>query len=411
MSDRSARIGSRAARLAVEWLEDRTVPTFLPRTGLPAPALINGQPFPPAGQGGLSIAVGNLIPEAATATALNEYVTGTGPGREGLVRVWSNTGSLLNQFVPFAGFNGGINVAVGDILGDSTPEIVVAVAGNGPPFVKVYTAQGQLLSSFVAFDPAFVGGLSVAVGNVLGGVGVGAKSEIIIGAQGGIAPHVVVTDAAGGYLRSFFAFDAGYLGGVNVAASSVASIGFVQPGNGQGNAFGLQRPPDLNAYDQLVVGAATNVPHVKTFDVWQAGSGRLDGPGGVTERLSYFAFDPALGGGVTVASGSTDGTRGAEIYAALIGTSTIRVFNGETGLRRGEFTAFPPTYSRVVNLAVGFLRGGFDRRDNSDPAFGGRGNPNRNTEDLAVVAGDGPFEQVPRLFFGATGSPAGLNGP
>ena len=418
MADSSGR-ASAAPKLAVERLEDRTVPTFLARPG-PQQLTVNSLNVP---TGGLSIAAGDLLPDPVTpfGRAQNEYVTGTGPGVEALVRVWRLNGLTNGQgvpalaFNPFPGFTGGVNVAVGDVTGDGAPEIIVAVAGNGPPIVKVYNAQGQMLSTFLAFDPTFMGGVNIAVGNVLGGIAAGGfsggavssrfKQEIIVGAAAGTAPHVVVTDAAGTVLRSFLAFDVGYRGGVTVAAASIDT---------QRSARFNVTGADTNAYDEIVVGAATNVPHVKAFEVFS---------GAITERLSFFAFDPAISQGVTVAAGSTDGRRGAEIYvsqsipasAAATAQPLVRAFDA-TGQVITQFAPYPPGYSRVVNMVVGYFTppsfinlGFFDPRDDDSSLL----NTNRDflTQDLALVAGDGPFQQQPRFFIGLTNAAAGLNGP
>lgn len=207
-------------------------------------------------------------------------------------------------------------------------------------------------------------------------------------------------------LRSFLAFDAGYRGGVTVAAGSidttrVATFGFT----------GV----DTNAYDEIIVGAATNVPHVKAFTVFT---------GAITERLSFFAFDPAVRQGVTVAAGSTDSARGAEIYVGLTVPLTssappvVRAYN-TNALGNAqflvEFLPYPPGYARVVNMVVGSLRPAnrppafFDPRD--DDAFGAAGNPDFLSQDLALVSGDGPFQQEPRFFIGFGNQPAGAFGP
>lgn len=415
MSDSS---GSRTPKLAVERLEDRTVPTFLARPG-PQPLTVNSVNLP---TGGLSIAAGNLLPDpgAPFGQVQNEYVTGTGPGVEALVRVWRLNGLTNGQgvpavaFNPFPGFTGGVNVAVGDVMGDGAPEIIVAVAGNGPPVVKVYNAQGQMLSAFMAFDAGFMGGVNVAVGNVLGGIAAGGfsggtvsqafKQEIIVGAAAGTAPHVVVTNAAGTVLRSFLAFDVGYRGGVTVAAASIDT-----QRSARFNLTGV----DTNAYDEIIVGAATDVPHVKAFEVFS---------GAITERLSFFAFDPAIRQGVTVAAGSTDGRRGAEIYvsqsvpasAAATAQPLVRAFNA-TGQVLAQFAPYPPGYSRVVNMVVAYLASPpfssnfFDPRDDDSVPF--NSSFSFLTQDLAVVAGDGPFQQQPRFFIGLTNALAGQNGP
>ncbi|MBY0459297.1 MAG: hypothetical protein K2V38_18360 [Gemmataceae bacterium] len=404
-------------RLAVETLEDRTVPTFLSAPGGVTKVNVNTVNVP---TGGLSLAIGNVLPETGQ-VQINEYVTGTGPGRESLVRIYDLQGNLQLQFNPYANlrFSGGVNVAIGDVTGDASPEIVVtAASGLRPdiPQVRVFDGRGGLMSQFNVFSTGYLGGLSVAAGNVLGGISGSNrrggsnngqfKSEIIVGASLGNTPHVVVADAAGNILRSFLTFDAGYKGGVTVAAASVDTTNTPNSGGGGGGGGGggnNQPVPNTNNYAEIIVGAATNVPHVKVFSAWEAGNGRVDGPGGVTERQSYFAFDPALGRGVTVAAGNTDGNQGAEIYVGLIGDknaggTTVRVYNGESGGLRGEFQVFPPLYSRVVNLAIGQLNP-FDPDTFFDVP---------NPSDLAGVAGDSPFEQAPRQFFGQLGRPAGL---
>ncbi|MCI0699723.1 MAG: hypothetical protein L0241_01385 [Planctomycetia bacterium] len=400
---------ARSAKLAVECLEDRTTPTFIAR---PAPGVINinGVVQP---TGGLSVAAGDLFPDALPfGFAQNEYVTGTGPGVEGLVRIWSLDGALLGQLVPFPGFTGGINVAVGDVVGDGEMELITAVAANGPPHVKVFNSSGQLLGSFFAFDPGVLGGVNIAVGNVLGGIAAGGfsgglvssafKQEIIIGAAAGGSPHVVATNATGTVLRSFLAFDLGYRGGVTVAAGSIDTERVA--------TFPLSGS-DTNSYDEIIVGAATAVPHVKAIEVWT---------GAITERLSFFAFDPAIQQGVTVAAGSTDNRQGAEIFVSRIVPPTssippiVRVFNGagQFGL---EFAPFPPTYSRVVNMVVAYLtpanRGPSFYDPSDDDSSVGNSNFDFLTQDLAIVTGDGPFQQVPRYFIGLPSAPAGASGP
>lgn len=407
----------RSARLSVEALEDRTTPTFLSRPG--GRINVNNVDLP---AGGLSIAAGNLLPDnLAGGLVQNEYVTGTGPGTEGKVRVWrlngqtNGLGTPALTITPFAGFTGGLNVAVGDVVGDGTPEIIVGVASNGPPLVRVYSATGQLLSTFLAFDASFMGGVNVAVGNVLGGIGAGGysggtvsrnfKQEIIIGAAAGSTPHVVVTNSTGTVFRSFLAFDIGYRGGVTVAAGSIDTT--------RSTAFNTTGV-DNNAYDEIIVGAATNVPHVKAFSV---------NTGAIVERLSFFAYDPGSGQGVTVAAGSTDNVLGAEIYVSQItprasqASPTVRLYglSNNTAQFRLEFAPYPPSYTHVVNMVVAYLtppsRGpiGYDPSD--DDSSGGS-NFDFLTQDLALVSGDASFQQEPRFFIGLGPTrPAGSSGP
>lgn len=428
----------RRAALAFERLEDRTVPTFLTQnlTGpLTGQITFNGIA---QSTGGLSVASGDLYPDnlfnQAAALVENEYVLGTGPGVEATIGIFGRAGNLRNTFSPFPGFRGGINVAVGDVLGDSQAEIIVTPATNGLPIVAVFTPQGQLLSSFLALTPLYTGGLNLAVGNVSGGIGAGGynsgftteladayeqlfgtrpvnqfKQEIILGTATG-SSRVLVTDGAGNVQRDFFAFDPLYAGGVTVAAGSVdkrRDPGFTfAPGQS-----------DTAAYDEIIVGAASVAPLVRVYSVWE---------GGATLEQSFFAYPPTIGQGVTVAAGPSDGVRGAEIYVNLIGTSVLRVIDGETNEVVGQTFAYPAQFTRVLNMATGFYSnttaqpagatvppfGFYDPTDDSFyfSIFGSE-NPDFSIQDLVAVAGDGPFSLQPRLFTGSGLTPAPLNGP
>lgn len=413
---------ARRARLNVEHLEDRTTPAFLAR---PTGTINVNNVVQPAV--GLSIASGDLLADQFTpmGQVRNEYVTGTGPGTAPRVNIFDSDGlNSAGQGIPIfsfdpypgLGFTGGINVAVGDVLGDARLEIVVTPASNAPGFVTVYDASGNLLSAFLATPGFYTGGLTVAVGNVLGGIAAGGfaggtvsgqfKQEIIIGTATQF-DFVGVYDAVGTLQRGFLAF-AGARSGVNLAAATVDSTRVMGYAVGSGD-------PDFNAYDEIIVGANSIAPAVAVYSV--------DTPA-INLRRFFFAFDQFAGRGVTVAAGSTDGLRGAEIYTNLLGTSRLRVSNGETGQMRGEITVFPPDYTGVLNIALGQFGGFFGFGSSYDPSdddsfmpppmMVSDGNPAFLNLDLAIVTGDGPAFQAPRFYrgdFGFFNIPAPFNGP
>jgi hypothetical protein len=86
------------------------------------------------------------------------------------------------------GFAGGVFVAVGDVNGDGVADIVTGAGAGGGPHVRAIHTEGGLIeiASFFAYDPAFAGGVFVAVGDVTGdGV-----ADIVTGAGAGGGPHV-----------------------------------------------------------------------------------------------------------------------------------------------------------------------------------------------------------------------------
>jgi len=117
-------------------------------------------------------------------------------------------------------FHGGVNIAVGDINNDGQGEIIAAPANNSTPFVKIFTNKGVLVGSFMAYDKKYLGGVSVAVGDV-NGDGI---SEIITGSAHGGA-HVRVFNQALNILAQYMAFNITDKSGISVMVADVNGDG------------------------------------------------------------------------------------------------------------------------------------------------------------------------------------------
>lgn len=221
-------------------------------------------------KGGASVAAGNFDADPQL-----EVVTGQGAGSQARVRAFDIAGGTgtplagpLGSFQPFGdGFRGGVNVAAGNFDGSNGDEVIVGKGSTGDTRVRVFAADLTTLANFLAFAADARGGTSVAAGDLDGD----GMAEIIAGAGRGNRPNVAVFDSGDAApLGVFLAYDAGFRGGVAVAATVNPS------GNGQAN---------------ILTGAGPGMigPLVSTFD------GETFDPLG-----KFFALDQRFEGGIVV---------------------------------------------------------------------------------------------------------------
>src|SRR6476469_4819465 len=146
------------------------------------------------------------------------FAVGSQAGADPEVQVLDLAGNVIHSFLAYdPSFRGGVRVAMGDINHDGFVDVVTAPGAGGGPQIKVFDgATYRQVLAFFAFDPAFLGGATVAVGRVAG------REVIAAGAGTGGGPVVGLFDAVTGTpIRSFFAFDPAFLGGVSVAVGDV----------------------------------------------------------------------------------------------------------------------------------------------------------------------------------------------
>ncbi len=179
---------------------------------------------------------GNQVVEFdLTGDGKNELVT-AGDSR---VDIYNSNGSLRASFFPYtSNYKLGVNIAIGDLEGDGSVEIVTGTENGGGPQVRIFNKDGVLIHpGFFAYDTAFRGGVNVAIGDLNGD---GTK-EIISGAGVGGGPHVRVANKDGKIINpGFFAYDTAFRGGVNVAAGDLNGDGIDEIITGPGKGGGPQ---------------------------------------------------------------------------------------------------------------------------------------------------------------------------
>lgn len=149
-----------------------------------------------------------------------EIITAPKNGANQRVRIFSWRGKeIIRSFRAYTkDINGGVFVAAGDVNGDGQAEIVTGAGKTASPTVNVFSRRGKKLSTFYAYDKKFRGGVRVAVGDIVGN----ATAEIVTAPGPGGGPHVRIFNARGRVSTpGFFALKKSYRGGIFVSISDV----------------------------------------------------------------------------------------------------------------------------------------------------------------------------------------------
>ena len=150
---------------------------------------------------------------------------------------------MIDSFYAFATtYLGGLTVAAGDLNADGYADVVVgAIGGHIATFDGAALANGNpvsLAAQFAAFESNFGGSISLAAGDLNGD----GAADIVVSAADGTAPRIAVFDGRSlaknrtVMFASFFAGDLNNHSGVRVATADVDGDGridlIVSPGSG-----------------------------------------------------------------------------------------------------------------------------------------------------------------------------------
>ncbi len=253
----------------------------------------------------------------------------------------------------------------------TSASLVVAQGAGTPPLVKRLNQQGKELGSFLAYDKKFQGGVHLAMGDVNGD----GTEEIVTGPGKGGGPQVRVFDLNGKLQKQFFAFDTSDRHGIFVTTGDTNHDGVdeilvtqQEGGNGQVRIFnqrgeiqGAFYPfgriafpvhvaignMDEDAESEIVatLGGKDKSHRVRIFDV----NGRY---------VREFKALPFIQTGLRV---TTIHTRGEKTDAIVVGaekgsSSWIGVYSS-LGELRSTTLVYPQAYLGGVNLVAGNIDG------------------------------------------------------
>ena len=291
-------------------LEDRSVPTV-------SAAFL----------GGVNIAVGDVNNDGYTDTVVG---SGAAPGTAASVRVVSGAnGQVIRSFNPFGTqFTGGSQVALGDFNNDGYQDIVCGAGPGAAAQVNIFSGKdGKLIKGFVAINNTLLTGVNVATGDFNGD----GQADITVSARAGAKPWVSVYDGKSfGTITTFFAFDQGFKGGVNIA---------------MGDMVGTPA-------EEIICGAGAGaLPQVNMFNKTSTSP--------VGSRL---AFDASFRGGVNVSTlHYTDSAYANLAVASGPGTAAQAVvFNGFSGKAVASYGGTSASPQTGFNIAAGQFQGASD---------------------------------------------------
>ncbi|WP_162667322.1 FG-GAP repeat protein [Gemmata massiliana] len=100
------------------------------------------------------------------------YATGAAAGGAPHVQVFDGSGAVIRSFYAYdASFTGGVRVAMADLNGGGTPDLITAPGPGGGPEIRIFSGESgytQQIADYFAFDSSDRGGVYVAAGDVNG---------------------------------------------------------------------------------------------------------------------------------------------------------------------------------------------------------------------------------------------------
>ena len=297
----------------------------------------------------------NVIP------AVSSYAVASrgSAGSDTVVRVHDGDGdALLATLAPFPGWTGDVSLTMGDVDGDQILDLVAGKGPGGAPEVVVYSGAGttggapfaNVILSFLAFDEAFRGGVTVAAididGNALADnvvVGSGPGIESTVNVYGSTLPSQL------GAAPELFSTFSPYPGSSSGVAVATGLVDFVSGRNSIVTAPGAGSPAQIKTFRFDLFAANTGAA------AWCAPSNPL--PVDVPLVTSDFVAFDGYTGGVSLATGWVAGAFGG-VQSIVVGQTeapgAVAIFSSGSALD-GQPTVYlesPDAHATTVQFSA-----------------------------------------------------------
>lgn len=166
---------------------------------------------------------GNTSPRVAlgdiNGDGRKEIIASKGRGSSAAVRTFDGDGNTLRTaFVVDRSFRGGLDIASGDVYGNTNEEIIVSALTDGSSFIRVFDKDFNKVGGkgFYSYNKSHRNGVYISAGNVTTAT---PKDEILT-VPNGSYPELKYFNAVGDTLRSTHFHEEWWLGYYDVAAGN-----------------------------------------------------------------------------------------------------------------------------------------------------------------------------------------------
>lgn len=169
--------------------------------------------------GGVNLAGGDI-----DGNGVEELVMVPAYNRRAEIKIMNKNFKLQTSWLAYpANYLGGANLSVADLNGDGKAEIATVPASGTGAQVKVFSSGGKLIYQWFAFEPQLKGGFKIAAINSYSSLS--ANPIIAIASGKDMLPYVKIFTPDGRLQNSWLAYNFNFDKGINIAGADVDNDG------------------------------------------------------------------------------------------------------------------------------------------------------------------------------------------